>query len=74
MLLDEIERIHQEILEFEMIEAVSHPMRELIEDLWLELVRSCRPRRDWHTRYRRPRPRGRTSDWMARAGLSGERS
>ena len=38
MLPDEIERIHQEILEFEMIETVSDPMRQLIEDLWPELV------------------------------------
>ena len=33
MLPDEIEQIHQELLEFEIIEAVSDPMRELIEDL-----------------------------------------
>ena len=31
---DEIERIHKEVLEFERIEAISEPMRELIEDLW----------------------------------------
>jgi hypothetical protein len=30
---DEIERIHKEVLKFERIEAVSDPMRELIEDL-----------------------------------------
>jgi hypothetical protein len=35
---DEIERIHKEVLSFERIEAVSDPMRELIEDLWPELV------------------------------------
>jgi len=35
---DEIERIHKEVLEFESIEAISDPMRELIEDLWPELV------------------------------------
>lgn len=35
---DEIERIHKEVLEFERIEATSDPMRELIEDLWPELV------------------------------------
>ena len=35
---DEIERIHKEVLEFERIEAISDPMRELIEELWPELV------------------------------------
>jgi hypothetical protein len=35
---DEIERIHKEVLKFERIEAISDPMRELIEDLWPELV------------------------------------
>jgi len=30
----EIERIHKEALSFERIEAISDPMRELIEDLW----------------------------------------
>ena len=30
----EIERIHREVLDFKHIEAVSEPMRELIEDLW----------------------------------------
>jgi hypothetical protein len=35
---DEIARIHKEVLEFERIEAISDPMRELIEDLWPELV------------------------------------
>jgi hypothetical protein len=34
---DEIERIHKEVLKFERIEAISDPMRELIEDLWPEL-------------------------------------
>ncbi len=34
---DEIERIHKEVLELESIEAISDPMRELIEDLWPEL-------------------------------------
>ena len=38
MLSDEIERIYQQILSFERIEATSDPMRELIEDLWPELV------------------------------------
>ena len=35
---DEIERIHKEVLKFKRIEAISDPMRELIEDLWPELV------------------------------------
>jgi hypothetical protein len=35
---DEIERIHGEIVKFERIEAISDPMRELIEDLWPQLV------------------------------------
>ena len=34
----EIERIHKEVLDFKRIEAISEPMRELIEDLWPELV------------------------------------
>jgi hypothetical protein len=38
----EIERIHKEVLDFERIEAISEPMRELIEDLWLELADSSR--------------------------------
>ncbi len=41
---DEIERIHKEVLKLERIEAVSDPMRELIEDLWPELVHKL-PRR-----------------------------
>jgi hypothetical protein len=45
MLPDEIERIHREIIEFDRIEAVSDPMRELIEDLWPELVHKLRPKR-----------------------------
>jgi hypothetical protein len=44
MMPDEIERIHKEVLEFERIEAISEPMRELIEDLRPELVQSCRQR------------------------------
>jgi hypothetical protein len=34
----EIERIHKEVLDFKRIEAISQPMRELIEDLWPELA------------------------------------
>jgi hypothetical protein len=34
----EIERIHREVLDSKRIEAISDPMRELIEDLWPELV------------------------------------
>jgi hypothetical protein len=30
---DEIERIHKDLLQFERIEAISDPMRELIEEL-----------------------------------------
>jgi hypothetical protein len=42
---DEIERIHKEVLEFESIEAIADPMRELIEDLWPELVYKLPPKR-----------------------------
>jgi hypothetical protein len=34
--------VHKEILGFERIEAVSDEMRALIEELWPELVPSCR--------------------------------
>jgi len=40
----EIERIHREVLDFKHIEAVSEPMRELIEDLWPELANKLPPR------------------------------
>jgi hypothetical protein len=42
---DEIERIHKEVLKFERIEAVFDPMRELIEELWPELVHKLPPKR-----------------------------
>jgi hypothetical protein len=42
---DEIERIHKEVLEFEHIDVISDPMRELIEDLWPELVHKLPPKR-----------------------------
>jgi hypothetical protein len=42
---DEIERMHKDLLEFERIEVVSDPMRELIEELWPELVHMLPPRR-----------------------------
>jgi hypothetical protein len=42
---DEIERIHKEVLKFERIEAISDPMRELIEDLWPELAHKLPPKR-----------------------------
>ena len=42
---DEIERIHKEVLEFESIEAISDPMRELIEDLWSELEYKLPPKK-----------------------------
>jgi hypothetical protein len=45
MMPDEIERIHKEVLEFERIEAISEPMRELIEDLRPELVHKLPPKR-----------------------------
>ena len=41
----EIERIHREVLDFKHIEAVSEPMRELIEDLWPELANKLPPKR-----------------------------
>ena len=41
----EIECIHREVLDFERIEAISNPMRELIEDLWPELVTKLPPKR-----------------------------
>src|SRR6478609_3601072 len=40
----EIERIHKEVLDFKHIDAISEPMRELIEDPWPELVHQLRPR------------------------------
>jgi hypothetical protein len=42
---DEIERIHKDLLQFERIEAISDPMRELIEELWPELVHKLPPKR-----------------------------
>jgi hypothetical protein len=42
---DEIERIHKEVLDFERIDAISDPMRELIEDLWPELVHKLPPKK-----------------------------
>jgi hypothetical protein len=41
----EIERIHKEALSFERIEAISDPMRELIEDLWPELEYKLPPKK-----------------------------
>jgi len=41
---DEIERIHK-ALEFEQIDAISDPIRELIEDLWPELVHKLTPKK-----------------------------
>jgi hypothetical protein len=40
----EIERIHKEVLDFKQIEAISEPMRELIEDLWPELANKLLPK------------------------------
>ena len=39
-----IERIHKQVLDFKRIEAISQPMRELIEDLWPELANKLPPR------------------------------
>jgi hypothetical protein len=36
---------HKEVLDFERIEAISEPMRELIEDLWPELLSKLPPKR-----------------------------
>lgn len=44
MMPDEIERIHKGLLEFEHINAIFDPMRELIEELWPELVHKLPPR------------------------------
>lgn len=41
---EEQEQMHQELLEFERIEAVSDSMRELIEAVWPELVHKLPPR------------------------------
>jgi hypothetical protein len=41
----EIEPIHKEVLEFERTEAISDPMRELIEDLWPELAHKLPPKK-----------------------------
>jgi hypothetical protein len=38
------ERIHKEVLDFKHIEAISEPMRELIEDLWPELLPKLPPK------------------------------
>jgi hypothetical protein len=39
-----MERVHKEILKFERIEAVSDPIRKLIEELWPELVHKLPPK------------------------------
>jgi hypothetical protein len=46
----EIERIHKEVLDFERIEAISEPMRELIEDLWPELANKLQYSSAWRSR------------------------
>jgi hypothetical protein len=43
----EIERIHKEVLDFKHIDAISEPMRELIEDPWPELVNKLPPKANW---------------------------
>jgi hypothetical protein len=42
---DEIERLDKEILEYERVEVISDPMRELIDDLWSELVHKLPPKK-----------------------------
>jgi hypothetical protein len=58
---DEIERIHKDLLQFERIEAISDPMRELIEELWPELVHKLPPINDG-------RQLGDAVAWVAHAG------
>ena len=41
----EIGRIHKDVLSFERIEAISGPMRMLIEDLWPELEYKLPPKK-----------------------------
>jgi hypothetical protein len=41
---DELERIHKGLLEFERIESVSDEMRELIEEVWPELLHKLPPK------------------------------
>ena len=41
---DELERMHQEILGSGRMEAVSNEMRELIEEVWPELVHKLSPK------------------------------
>ena len=42
---DEIERIHQGVLDCKRIESISDPMCESIEDLWPELVHKLPPKK-----------------------------
>jgi hypothetical protein len=44
VLPDELERIHKEIVTLERIDSVSNEMRELIEDLWPELLHKPPPK------------------------------
>lgn len=41
---EELERIHKGLLEFERIESVSDEMRELIEEVWPELLHKLPPK------------------------------
>jgi hypothetical protein len=43
MLPEEQEKIYEEIIQFERMEFVSPPMRELILDVWLELAHKLPP-------------------------------
>jgi hypothetical protein len=45
---EEQEQIHKELLEFAQIQAVSDSMRELIEEVWPELVHKLPPK-DLHS-------------------------
>ena len=51
----EIERIHKEVLDFKHIDAISEPMRELIEDPWPELVNKLPPKANWACTHHAPR-------------------
>jgi hypothetical protein len=41
----EFEQLHEKLLKFDRIEAVTDDMRELIEDVWPELMHKLPPRR-----------------------------
>ena len=41
----DLERLHKELLEYEHIDFISDEMREVIEDLWSELVHKLPPKK-----------------------------